>query len=162
MHLHLTFFFLSSSLVTSAVIITHLCTASTFFTLLSWLPTFFKDTFPEAKVTGLPVLPVLSPSAIHRRVFWQLNHSERPKMCACAWFKASHWRTGMWSSAGESSEPFACIWTNATITWGRRGLCCIPACQGDAWFKVRRSSVWNYDPDECLPPSLLFVSVRHT
>lgn len=35
----------------SAVIITHLCTASNFFTLLSWLPTFFKDTFPDSKVS---------------------------------------------------------------------------------------------------------------
>lgn len=40
----------------SAVIITHLCTASTFFTLLSWLPTFFKDTFPDAKVNWTALL----------------------------------------------------------------------------------------------------------
>ncbi|RMB95811.1 hypothetical protein DUI87_27925 [Hirundo rustica rustica] len=33
-----------------AVIIAQLSTASTFFTLLSWLPTFFKETFPESKV----------------------------------------------------------------------------------------------------------------
>lgn len=39
----------------SAVIVTHLCTASTFFTLLSWLPTFFKDSFPDAKVREVPV-----------------------------------------------------------------------------------------------------------
>lgn len=48
-----------------AVIVAQLCTASTFFTLLSWLPTFFKETFPESKVStvlggagraGLPVL----------------------------------------------------------------------------------------------------------
>lgn len=42
----------SLHLSASAVIVTHLCTASTFFTLLSWLPTFFKDTFPDAKVTS--------------------------------------------------------------------------------------------------------------
>jgi len=36
-----------------AVIIAQLCTASTFFTLLSWLPTFFKETFPESKVSWL-------------------------------------------------------------------------------------------------------------
>uniref|UniRef100_A0A671KC37 Solute carrier family 17 member 9-like n=1 Tax=Sinocyclocheilus anshuiensis TaxID=1608454 RepID=A0A671KC37_9TELE len=40
-----------------AVIITHLCTASTFFTLLSWLPTFFKDTFPDAKGWVFNVIP---------------------------------------------------------------------------------------------------------
>lgn len=45
----------------SAVIITHLCTASTFFTLLSWLPTYFKDTFPDAKVT-CPLHPSSSPN----------------------------------------------------------------------------------------------------
>lgn len=33
-----------------AVIIAQLSTSSTFFTLLSWLPTFFKETFPESKV----------------------------------------------------------------------------------------------------------------
>ncbi|XP_016300451.1 solute carrier family 17 member 9-like [Sinocyclocheilus anshuiensis] len=43
--------------VFSAVIITHLCTASTFFTLLSWLPTFFKDTFPDAKGWVFNVIP---------------------------------------------------------------------------------------------------------
>lgn len=36
-----------------AVIIAQLSTASTFFTLLSWLPTFFKETFPESKVGWL-------------------------------------------------------------------------------------------------------------
>ncbi|XP_026862801.2 solute carrier family 17 member 9b isoform X1 [Electrophorus electricus] len=40
-----------------AVIITHLCTASTFFTLLSWLPTFFKDTFPDSKGWMFNVIP---------------------------------------------------------------------------------------------------------
>lgn len=44
--------------LTSAVIVTHLCTASTFFTLLSWLPTFFKDTFPDAKVSTLSFHPL--------------------------------------------------------------------------------------------------------
>ncbi|XP_017343084.1 solute carrier family 17 member 9b [Ictalurus punctatus] len=42
-----------------AVIITHLCTASTFFTLLSWLPTFFKDTFPDSKGWIFNVIPWL-------------------------------------------------------------------------------------------------------
>ncbi|XP_068561365.1 solute carrier family 17 member 9b [Cebidichthys violaceus] len=42
-----------------AVIVTHLCTASTFFTLLSWLPTFFKDTFPDAKGWVFNVIPWL-------------------------------------------------------------------------------------------------------
>ncbi|KAG8002601.1 Solute carrier family 17 member 9 [Nibea albiflora] len=42
-----------------AVIVTHLCTSSTFFTLLSWLPTFFKDTFPDAKGWVFNVIPWL-------------------------------------------------------------------------------------------------------
>ncbi|KAF3860590.1 hypothetical protein F7725_000845 [Dissostichus mawsoni] len=42
-----------------AVIVTHLCTASTFFTLLSWLPTYFKDTFPDAKGWVFNVVPWL-------------------------------------------------------------------------------------------------------
>uniref|UniRef100_A0A8C4ZTQ1 Solute carrier family 17 member 9 n=1 Tax=Gadus morhua TaxID=8049 RepID=A0A8C4ZTQ1_GADMO len=42
-----------------AVIVAHLCTASTFFTLLSWLPTFFKDTFPDAKGWVFNVIPWL-------------------------------------------------------------------------------------------------------
>lgn len=42
-----------------AVIITHLCTASTFFTLSSWLPTFFKDTFPNSKGWVFNVIPWL-------------------------------------------------------------------------------------------------------
>uniref|UniRef100_A0A3Q1EXX0 Voltage-gated purine nucleotide uniporter SLC17A9 n=1 Tax=Acanthochromis polyacanthus TaxID=80966 RepID=A0A3Q1EXX0_9TELE len=42
-----------------AVIVTHLCTASTFFTLLSWLPTFFKDTYPDAKGWVFNVIPWL-------------------------------------------------------------------------------------------------------
>uniref|UniRef100_A0AAR2LSA3 Voltage-gated purine nucleotide uniporter SLC17A9 n=1 Tax=Pygocentrus nattereri TaxID=42514 RepID=A0AAR2LSA3_PYGNA len=49
-----------------AVIITHLCTASTFFTLLSWLPTFFKDTFPDSKGWVFNVIPwfVAIPSSL--------------------------------------------------------------------------------------------------
>ncbi|TSM04904.1 Solute carrier family 17 member 9 [Bagarius yarrelli] len=43
-----------------AVIITHLCTASTFFTLLSWLPTFFKDTFPDSKFFSMGVSSVFT------------------------------------------------------------------------------------------------------
>ncbi|XP_068604702.1 solute carrier family 17 member 9b [Brachionichthys hirsutus] len=42
-----------------AVIVTHLCAASSFFTLLSWLPTFFKDTFPDAKGWVYNVIPWL-------------------------------------------------------------------------------------------------------
>ncbi|NXJ11396.1 S17A9 protein, partial [Odontophorus gujanensis] len=42
-----------------AVIIAQLCTASTFFTLLSWLPTFFKETFPESKGWVFNVVPWL-------------------------------------------------------------------------------------------------------
>lgn len=34
-----------------AMIFAHLCHSSTHFTLLSWLPTFFKETHPHAKVT---------------------------------------------------------------------------------------------------------------
>ncbi|XP_042688413.1 solute carrier family 17 member 9 isoform X1 [Centrocercus urophasianus] len=42
-----------------AVIVAQLCTASTFFTLLSWLPTFFKETFPESKGWVFNVVPWL-------------------------------------------------------------------------------------------------------
>uniref|UniRef100_A0A8C7XMN5 Solute carrier family 17 member 9b n=1 Tax=Oryzias sinensis TaxID=183150 RepID=A0A8C7XMN5_9TELE len=42
-----------------AVIVTHLCTASTYFTLLSWLPTFFKESFPDAKGWVFNVIPWL-------------------------------------------------------------------------------------------------------
>lgn len=42
-----------------AVIVTHLCAASTFFTMLSWLPTFFRDTFPDAKGWVFNVIPWL-------------------------------------------------------------------------------------------------------
>ncbi|KAM7404867.1 hypothetical protein PAMP_012178 [Pampus punctatissimus] len=51
--------FLSLHFPISAVIVTHLCTASTFFTLLSWLPTFFKDIFPDAKGWVFNVIPWL-------------------------------------------------------------------------------------------------------
>uniref|UniRef100_A0A493TRW1 Voltage-gated purine nucleotide uniporter SLC17A9 n=1 Tax=Anas platyrhynchos platyrhynchos TaxID=8840 RepID=A0A493TRW1_ANAPP len=42
-----------------AVIIAQLSTSSTFFTLLSWLPTFFKETFPESKGWVFNVVPWL-------------------------------------------------------------------------------------------------------
>uniref|UniRef100_A0A8C9NPT7 Voltage-gated purine nucleotide uniporter SLC17A9 n=1 Tax=Serinus canaria TaxID=9135 RepID=A0A8C9NPT7_SERCA len=42
-----------------AVIIAQLSTASTFFTLLSWLPTFFKETFPDSKGWVFNVVPWL-------------------------------------------------------------------------------------------------------
>nr|XP_006126253.1 solute carrier family 17 member 9 isoform X2 [Pelodiscus sinensis] len=42
-----------------AVIVAQLSTGSTFFTLLSWLPTFFKDTFPESKGWVFNVVPWL-------------------------------------------------------------------------------------------------------
>lgn len=49
-----------------AVIIAQLSTASTFFTLLSWLPTFFKETFPESKVGWLRSGGI----AVQRRPCW--------------------------------------------------------------------------------------------
>ncbi|XP_030067815.1 voltage-gated purine nucleotide uniporter SLC17A9 [Microcaecilia unicolor] len=42
-----------------AVIVAQLSVASTFFTLLSWLPTFFKETFPESKGWVFNVVPWL-------------------------------------------------------------------------------------------------------
>ncbi|XP_061487013.1 voltage-gated purine nucleotide uniporter SLC17A9 [Rhineura floridana] len=42
-----------------AVIAAQLCAASTFFTLLSWLPTFFKETFPDSKGWIFNVVPWL-------------------------------------------------------------------------------------------------------
>uniref|UniRef100_A0A8C6V9Z3 Solute carrier family 17 member 9 n=1 Tax=Naja naja TaxID=35670 RepID=A0A8C6V9Z3_NAJNA len=42
-----------------AVIVAQLCAASTFFTLLSWLPTFFSETFPDSKGWIFNVIPWL-------------------------------------------------------------------------------------------------------
>ncbi|XP_054837008.1 solute carrier family 17 member 9 [Eublepharis macularius] len=42
-----------------AVIVAQLSAASTFFTLLSWLPTFFKETFPDSKGWIFNVIPWL-------------------------------------------------------------------------------------------------------
>uniref|UniRef100_A0A8D2IRN2 Voltage-gated purine nucleotide uniporter SLC17A9 n=1 Tax=Varanus komodoensis TaxID=61221 RepID=A0A8D2IRN2_VARKO len=42
-----------------AVIVAQLCAASTFFTLLSWLPTFFTETFPDSKGWIFNVVPWL-------------------------------------------------------------------------------------------------------
>ncbi|XP_025028224.1 solute carrier family 17 member 9 isoform X1 [Python bivittatus] len=42
-----------------AVIVAQLCAASTFFTLLSWLPTFFSETFPNSKGWIFNVIPWL-------------------------------------------------------------------------------------------------------
>ncbi|XP_067904403.1 solute carrier family 17 member 9b [Heterodontus francisci] len=40
-----------------AVIVAHVCTSSTFFCLLSWMPTFFHDSFPESKGWVFNVVP---------------------------------------------------------------------------------------------------------
>ncbi|XP_001336574.1 voltage-gated purine nucleotide uniporter SLC17A9 isoform X2 [Danio rerio] len=40
-----------------AMIIAHLCFSSSYYTLMSWLPTFFKDTFPHAKDWVFNVIP---------------------------------------------------------------------------------------------------------
>ncbi|XP_067269965.1 voltage-gated purine nucleotide uniporter SLC17A9 [Pseudorasbora parva] len=40
-----------------AMIISHLCFSSTYYTLMSWLPTFFKDMFPHAKDWVFNVIP---------------------------------------------------------------------------------------------------------
>ncbi|XP_064420281.1 solute carrier family 17 member 9b [Latimeria chalumnae] len=50
-----------------AVVVSHFCMCSTFFTLLSWLPTFFKDTFPDSKGWVFNVIPWLT--AIPMSVF---------------------------------------------------------------------------------------------
>ncbi|KAL1020971.1 hypothetical protein UPYG_G00007050 [Umbra pygmaea] len=49
-----------------AMAFTHLCFCSTSYTLMSWLPTFFKDTFPHAKGWLCNVIPwlVAIPSAL--------------------------------------------------------------------------------------------------
>ncbi|KAI4876605.1 hypothetical protein NFI96_018955, partial [Prochilodus magdalenae] len=49
-----------------AMIFAHLCYSSTYFTLMSWLPTFFKDTYPEAKGWVFNVVPwfVAMPSSL--------------------------------------------------------------------------------------------------
>ncbi|CAM4716977.1 unnamed protein product [Leuciscus chuanchicus] len=40
-----------------AMIISHLCFSSTYYTLMSWLPTYFKDMFPHAKDWVFNVIP---------------------------------------------------------------------------------------------------------
>ncbi|XP_077080181.1 voltage-gated purine nucleotide uniporter SLC17A9 isoform X2 [Siphateles boraxobius] len=40
-----------------AMIICHLCFSSTYYTLMSWLPTYFKDMFPHAKDWVFNVIP---------------------------------------------------------------------------------------------------------
>ncbi|XP_067250887.1 voltage-gated purine nucleotide uniporter SLC17A9 [Chanodichthys erythropterus] len=40
-----------------AMIISHLCFSSTYYTLMSWLPTFFKEMFPHAKDWVFNVIP---------------------------------------------------------------------------------------------------------
>lgn len=59
----------------SAVIITHLCTASTFFTLLSWLPTYFKDTFPDAKVSWTTLFQTVWEHDLCQSVYWDFSPS---------------------------------------------------------------------------------------
>ncbi len=64
----------------SAVIITHLCTASTFFTLLSWLPTYFKDTFPDAKVNQTMLFQTVCENICvkakeYQSVYWDFSSS---------------------------------------------------------------------------------------
>lgn len=40
----------------SAMVFTHMCMTSTSLTLLSWLPTYFKESFPHAKVFVLSTI----------------------------------------------------------------------------------------------------------
>uniref|UniRef100_A0AAR2J1I6 Major facilitator superfamily (MFS) profile domain-containing protein n=1 Tax=Pygocentrus nattereri TaxID=42514 RepID=A0AAR2J1I6_PYGNA len=40
-----------------AMVFAHLCYSSTYFTLMSWLPTFFKETYPHAKGWVFNVIP---------------------------------------------------------------------------------------------------------
>ncbi|XP_043102434.1 solute carrier family 17 member 9 [Puntigrus tetrazona] len=40
-----------------AMIVAHLCFSSTYYTLMSWLPTYFKDMFPHAKDWVFNVIP---------------------------------------------------------------------------------------------------------
>ncbi|XP_065102992.1 voltage-gated purine nucleotide uniporter SLC17A9 isoform X1 [Paramisgurnus dabryanus] len=49
-----------------AMIIAHLCFSSTYYTLMSWLPTFFKETFPHAKDWVFNMVPwfVAMPSSL--------------------------------------------------------------------------------------------------
>ncbi|XP_051510058.1 solute carrier family 17 member 9-like [Myxocyprinus asiaticus] len=49
-----------------AMVIAHLCFSSTYYTLMSWLPTFFKETFPHAKDWVFNMIPwfVAMPSSL--------------------------------------------------------------------------------------------------
>uniref|UniRef100_A0A8C2XA42 Voltage-gated purine nucleotide uniporter SLC17A9 n=1 Tax=Cyclopterus lumpus TaxID=8103 RepID=A0A8C2XA42_CYCLU len=42
-----------------AMVFTHMCMSSTFYTLLSWLPTYFKESFPHAMGSVYNVIPWL-------------------------------------------------------------------------------------------------------
>uniref|UniRef100_A0A672IIG8 Solute carrier family 17 member 9a n=1 Tax=Salarias fasciatus TaxID=181472 RepID=A0A672IIG8_SALFA len=56
----------SLSLFVRAMVVAHMCMCSTSFVLLSWLPTYFKETFPHAQGWVYNVIPwaIAIPSAI--------------------------------------------------------------------------------------------------
>lgn len=107
-----------SCLFFSAVIITHLCTASTFFTLLSWLPTFFKDTFPDAKVnwTTFCENTICVEAKEYQCVYWDFSPSmwEKQSLRELIPERASHvrWCCCGWAPAGGSTSRRirVCVW----------------------------------------------------
>lgn len=107
----------------SAVIITHLCTASTFFTLLSWLPTFFKDTFPDAKVTWTTLFQTACENTIcvkateYQSAYWDFSPSMWEKQVSSNYFWERELVMLVWCCCG---------WTPAGGSTSHQSVCLIP------------------------------------
>lgn len=95
-----------------AVILTHLCTSSTFFTLSSWLPTYFKDTFPEAKGWVFNVIPwlVAIPSSV-------LSGCLSDNLIGQGFDTASVRKLMQFFSMGVSSVFTLCLCGKTTFPW---------------------------------------------
>lgn len=95
-----------------AVILTHLCTSSTFFTLSSWLPTYFKDTFPDAKGWVFNVIPwlVAIPSSV-------LSGCLSDNLIGQGFDTASVRKLMQFFSMGVSSVFTLCLCGKTTFPW---------------------------------------------
>uniref|UniRef100_A0A8C9XQZ5 Voltage-gated purine nucleotide uniporter SLC17A9 n=1 Tax=Sander lucioperca TaxID=283035 RepID=A0A8C9XQZ5_SANLU len=135
-----------------AVIVTHLCTASTFFTLLSWLPTFFKDTFPNAKGWVFNVIPwlVAIPSSLFSG--WLSDHliskgfdtASVRKLMQCFSMGVSSVFTLL--LCGNTTFPWAVAFVSATMgltTFSHSGVSVnvqdlAPSCAGALFGKFKK------------------------
>ncbi|XP_060133326.1 voltage-gated purine nucleotide uniporter SLC17A9 isoform X2 [Zootoca vivipara] len=140
-----------------AVITAQLCAAGSFFTLLSWLPTFFKETFPDSKgwvfnvVPWLVAIPTslfsgfLSDQFINQghwlrgfqhfcRVHW--SHQQfRSRGCVCVGLRGTtdlqpQWHLSQYTRPGS----FVCwpaVW-GGKYWWGFIRCClCVPSWTSD-------------------------------